>query len=254
MERILLLLKRSAGQQASLEQFLADQQDPLSPRYHQWLTPEEFGQQFGPAQEDVDAVTRWLESHGFQVNEIAKGRTTIEFSGSARQVEIAFHTEMHRYRVNGGDQIANSTDIAIPASLGPVVAGVVSLHSFRKRPLHRAMKFGEDPDYTSGSGNHYLAPYDFAAIYGVLPLWNAQFDGTGQAIAIVGRTNINLSDVTKTRSTYGLPGNHTQVIVNGTDPGIIAAEEAEAILDVTWSGAVAKGATGERRWLRIRAR
>ena len=46
------------------------------------------------------------------------------------------------------------------------------------------------------------------------------------------------------RSTFGLAGNNTQVILNGADPGIVSsAEEMEADLDVEWSGAVAKGAT-----------
>jgi hypothetical protein len=241
MGRILLLLQRSADQEAALQQLLAAQQDPGSPQYHGWLSPEAFGQQFGPAQQDIDAVTGWLESQRFQVNQVASGRTTIEFSGSVRQVEAAFHTEIHRYRVNGVEHIANSTDIAIPAALAPVVAGVVSLNDFRGRPLDRARMF-EGPEETSSSGQHAVTPYDFAAIYNLAPLWNAGFDGTGQTIAIPGRSDINLNDIATFRARFGLPAATPHVIVNGADPGRISGDEGESVVDVTWSGAAAKGA------------
>src|SRR5205823_6458946 len=91
MDGILLQLKTSPEQQAARDRLLADQQDPASTRYHQWLTPEEYGRRFGAAQEDLDVITTWLQSRGFRITDIAKGRTTIEFSGSARQVENAFH-------------------------------------------------------------------------------------------------------------------------------------------------------------------
>jgi subtilase family serine protease len=130
MERMLLHLTSSAEQTAAIEQLLADQQDPASPRYHAWLTPEQFGEQFGAAQEDIDAITGWLESRGFQVTEVAAGRRSIEFSGTAEQVENAFHTQIHRYQWNGIEHVANASDISIPAALAPVVAGVASLHNF----------------------------------------------------------------------------------------------------------------------------
>ena len=101
MERMLLQLTSSPEQQAALEQLLADQQDPASPRYHAWLTPEQFGEQFGAVREDIDSITGWLESQGFQVTEVAAGRRSIEFSGTAGQVETAFHTQIHRYEWNG---------------------------------------------------------------------------------------------------------------------------------------------------------
>ena len=243
MERILLPLKSSPQQQAALDRLLAEQQDPGSPHYHQWLRPEDYGQRFGPAQEDLDAVVHWLESRGFQVTAIARGRTVIEFRGSASQVESAFHTEMHRYLAGGRSYVANSTDISIPEALAPVVAGVVSLDDFPRRPLHHVVSL---PEANLSGGSHAMAPYDFAAIYDVAPLWSNGFDGAGQTIAIAGRTDIMMSDVTLFRSTFGLPGNNTQVVLNGTDPGIVSSDDqTEATLDVEWAGAVARGATVE---------
>ena len=79
MQRMLLVLQRAPEQETSLRQLLDDQQVKSSSRFHQWLTPEQFGQQFGPADSDVQAVTDWLASQGFQVTKVAAGRTVIEF-------------------------------------------------------------------------------------------------------------------------------------------------------------------------------
>jgi subtilase family serine protease len=96
MERMQLVLKHAAQQEAALQQLLADQQNPASSSYHKWLTPEQFGEQFGVSQQDVQTVTAWLQAQGFQVEEVAKGRNVIEFSGNAGQVQQAFHTAIHR--------------------------------------------------------------------------------------------------------------------------------------------------------------
>lgn len=243
MDRILMALQISPERQAELEQLIADQHDPASQRYRRWLTPEEFGRQFGPAQADIDAVTHWLESHGLRVNSLSRGRRFLEFSGTARQVESAFQTEIHHYDLNGEAHIANATDIAVPEALAPVIAGLVSLHDFHSRPMHHGLRAVPLDGITVFSGT--IAPDDFATIYNVKPLWNQGFDGTGQSVAVATRSNIRLSDVTAFRSQFGLPANKLQVIVNGPDPGILPslAEEAEAILDTEWAGAVAKGAT-----------
>src|ERR1700755_2465431 len=50
---VALLLKRSDDQEAALRQLLEQQQDKSSPNYHKWLTPDQFGKQFGPADTDI---------------------------------------------------------------------------------------------------------------------------------------------------------------------------------------------------------
>src|SRR5690242_10999797 len=135
LDRMVLVLKRSPAQESALKQLLDEQQDKSSPNYHKWLTPEQFGQRFGPSEQDIQTVTLWLESQGFQVAHVANGRTTIEFSGIASQVQNAFHTAIHKYVVNGKEHWANANDPQIPAALTPVVAGIATLNTFRKRPL-----------------------------------------------------------------------------------------------------------------------
>src|ERR1700730_17138667 len=134
LERMLLVLKRSPEQEAALDELLDQQQDKSSSNYHRWLAPEQIGQQFGPSDIDIQAATDWLTSQGFRVNKVSKGRTVIEFSGDAGLVLNAFHTEIHKFVVNGVEHWANANDQQIPAALARVVAGVATLHDFYKRP------------------------------------------------------------------------------------------------------------------------
>jgi hypothetical protein len=273
MARMLLVLQRSPQQESALEQLLDQQQDQSSPNYHQWLTPQQFGQQFGPSDQDIQKITSWLQSHGFQVAPISNGRTIIEFSGTAGQVQEAFHTAIHKYSVptKAGtveDHWANSTDPSIPAALAPVVAGINTLHNFPRKPMHvvsgvfkKNRTTGEtkpvNPDFTFTCGTnpntnqpvscYGLGPYDFATIYNVLPLWNGTpapvIDGTGETIAIIGESDVDMKDIENFRSLFGLPANDPVVVLDGPDPGVVPGDETESDLDLEWSGAIAKGAT-----------
>src|SRR5579875_7562 len=268
MQRMLLVLKRSAQQEAALDRLLEQQQDTSSPNYHHWLTPQQFGQQFGPSDQDIQTITFWLQSQGFQVNRVSNGRTVIEFTGTAGEVQSAFHTTIHEYQVNGENHWANSSDPQIPTALTPVVAGIDSLNSFPRQAMYRIVgtfkkskqtgrieSTSPEFTFTCGTNNigqpvtcYFLSPYDFANIYNVVGLWNAAspIDGTGQTIAIVGRSNINPLDIADFRSVFGLPAyqrNQLNVILDVPDPGVIPGEEVEADLDTEWSGAIAKGAT-----------
>ena len=270
MERMLMVLKRSSQQEEELKQLLDDQQNKNSSRYHNWLTPEQFGQQFGPEDSDLEKIVAWLQTHSFHDIQISKGRTIVEFSGTAGQVQDTFGTRIQRFVVNGVGHWANASDPTIPVGLSSVVAGVVSLHNFPRKPLHhvvgvfaRTKANGyqlvpsatlRNPLWTRGGSCglliatcYALGPYDFATIYNVLPLWNASspIDGTGQTIAIVGQSDIYPSDVADFRSAFGLPAPHLNVIHNGPDPGNLpsSGDETESDLDVQWAGAIAKGAT-----------
>ena len=274
MSRMILVLQRSPEQETALQQLIDQQQDKSSSTYQQWLTPEAFGATFGPTDRDLSAVTTWLSSHGFSGIHTNAARTMIEFSGSAGMVRSAFGTAMHRYAVRGEQRFANASDPTIPAALAPVISGIASLNNFPRRPAsHQAGNFRQDsatnrvvslaagtqqtaPTFTinqSGEITYGVTPYDFAAIYNLLPLWNAAtpIDGTGQTIAIVGQTDINPVDFVNFRKLFGLPLGNTNtptgtqylnIIYNGPNPGI-TGDEGEADIDTQWAGAVAKGAT-----------
>jgi hypothetical protein len=251
LTRMLLLLQRSDAQEASLRQLMDAQQTKGSSSYHAWLTPEQFGKQYGPADADVQAVTDWLTRQGFQVAKVSAGRTVIEFSGNVAQVRNAFHTEIHKYAVKGEEHFANASDPAIPAALAPVVKGVVALHNFPIHAQHRRvgsfqrnLATGEVKPlftYTDLNGTFFgVGPADFAKIYNI----PAGADGSGQSIAVVGQSNINIQDVRDFRSMFGLPAKDPKIIVNGPDPGLqlTSGDEEESDLDVEWAGAVAPAA------------
>lgn len=241
MDRMLLVLKPTGEQQKELDSLVERQHDPQAEEYGQWLTPEEFAARFSPSPQDLTTVAKWLESAGFEVAEITRGGRLIEFSGTALQVERAFGTQIRHYDRDGVRHLANSTEITLPAELDSIVGGLASLNDFFSLPQHH----NESRPFTNLSGGaHALSPGDFSTIYNVGPLWGAGVDGTGQAIAIVGRSNFLLSDVTSFRSMFGLPVNNPQVILNGPNPGIVSqGEVVEALLDVQWAGAAAKNAT-----------
>jgi pseudomonalisin len=240
MDRMILTLLPDAAQENALFQLLEEQQNPESPYYHHWLSSEQFGESFGVSEADTAQVVDWLVSHGMDIEEVNGGRRAIVFSGNAAQVESAFHTQIHAYNVAGEIHHANANDPQIPAAFSGVVGGVVSLHDFRAQPMHNGARLPA-PEFTSGDA-HYLTPEDFAIIYDLNPSYQQGIVGRGQSIAIVARSNINISDVAQFRSSFGLPANNPQIVINGTNPGIWnSSEETEADLDVEWAGAIAKG-------------
>lgn len=269
MERMLLLLRRGPDQESALEQLLQDQQNSASASYHNWLTPQQFGAQFGSSAQDIQTVVSWLQSQGFAVNRVSNGATVIEFSGTAGKVQSAFRTAIHKYNVSGAEHWANSSDPSIPTALAPVVVGLDTLHNFPRKAMHvvsgvytknrstgaikpvRSTKplFNLSCGTNSNTGAAItcfaLGPFDFATIYDVLPLWNATpvNDGTGQTIAVIGESDVVNSDIESFQALFGLPAKDPVVVVDGPDPGISPGDETESDLDIEWSGSVAKGAT-----------
>lgn len=263
LNRMLLVLKRSPQQDYALKKLLDDQQDKNSPNYHKWLTPDEFGQQFGATDQDLEIITGWLTAHGFAVARISHGRSVIEFSGVESQLESAFHTQIHQYLVNSQTRWANARDPQIPAALAPAVAGLASLNNFPRQPMSELMGtyspktrhltpanplitlIGWGCDYynsTHDDNCYAVGPADFGTIYNVQSLWNSGIDGTGQTIAIVGESDINIQDDRDFRNLFGLPVNDPHIIYDGPDPGL-QPDESEADIDVEWSGAIAPKAT-----------
>jgi hypothetical protein len=246
MKRMMLVLQRSPEQQAALSKFMDEQLGKDSPNYHNWLSPQEFGKLYGPADADIQAVTDWLARQGFQEIKVGAGRTAIEFSGNVGQVRNAFHSEIHQFTVHGEARQANVSDPQIPVALGPVVAGVLTLHNFPRESMSRVAGIFTRtadgrvvPQFTIGVGSFFaVGPADFAKIYNI----PASLDGTGQHIAIVADSNINPQDVADFRNLFGLPANPPNIIVNGPDPGP-NPDQREADLDVQVAGMVAPKAT-----------
>jgi subtilase family serine protease len=263
-EHILMMLRRSGPREQQLQQFIAGQYDPHSPDFHRWLTPQQFGERFGPSTQDVGKVTKWLTQHGFRLNNVPASGLFVDFSGTAGQVAEAFHTEIHHYRVNGQDHYANASDPYIPNALAPVVSGFRALNDFYPRPLFRRPgsahldrttgKWSREntpgAHLTSGTYPFYIAgPQDFATIYSINQVWKEGMVGTGETIAIVGTTNIASADIQTFRDEFGItplgPNGSVQMenppstVCPAPDP---SDSSPESYIDVEWAGAIAPDA------------
>lgn len=239
VENLILMLKPSDEQAVELEKFLEEQRDPASPDFQRWLTPEEFGERFGANPTDTGVLTSWLESEGFEVGEVARGRNWVSVKGTAGQIARTFRTALHRYEVDGEAHFANATDPSVPLALAAVVMGIRGLDDFRPHPQRSQARSA----FTASNGAHYLAPDDLAAIYNLTALYKGGYDGTGLKIVVPGQTEIRLSDVRAFRARFGLAAKDPQVVLFGASPGTRVDDQIEAHLDVEWAGAVARNST-----------
>ena len=261
LDHMLLALKRAPETEAALQKLIDEMHNTTSPQYHQWLTPQQIGARFGLAHEDLEAIQRWLGSHGFSVNRVFLNGLVLDFSGNAGQVREAFHTEIHHLVLpNGERHVSNIRDPEIPAALAPAILGVASLHDFFPRS-HSAHLGSLSFDRTTNTWKplfninidgflyHTLAPYDFATIYDLFPLWQRGFTGKGVTIAAVEDSNLlHPGDWQTFRQTFGLTkftqGNFRQIYPGCENPGQ-NGDETEAALDVEWSSAAAPDANIE---------
>ena len=256
LDHMLLQLKRSPEREAALNQYIDDLHNAQSPNFHKWLTPDQFAEHYGVAQEDVATVTGWLKSHGFTVHGVQASGLVVDFSGTAGQVRDAYRTEIHNLEVDGARHFANMSNPQIPSALEAVVAGVVSLHNFHPKSL--LVPRGQ-PVYNTGGGFHALVPGDIATIYNLNPLFAAGYSGRGQSIMVLEDTYLYWTgDWTVFRKTFGLTrpypyGTLSQVSPTGavtcTNPGFQGSssqpgygDDGEAILDVEWATAAAPNA------------
>jgi subtilase family serine protease len=122
-QRLSMEIRFATRNQAQLDELLAEQQNPSSPNFHQWLATGEYNQRFGPRQADLDAVSEWLKSEGFTVDPASGG--TLKFSGTVAQAEHAFATRIARF--GNGASYGNVEDPSIPSRFAGVIAAVTGL-------------------------------------------------------------------------------------------------------------------------------
>lgn len=272
LDHMLLMLNRPAEKEAELAELVEAMHTPGTSEFHQWLTPSEFGSQFGLAKSDIETVTSWLQMHGFAVNQVYANGTLIDFSGNAAQVREAFHAEMHNVEVNGEQHVANVSDPMVPAALAPAIRGIVSLNDFRPHAFHKDLteshldaKTGNlihtsaEETQTGMAGAEYnfasrnntyqaVVPGDLAKIYNLNPLFSAGYSGQGQTIVVIEDSNVYATaDWTAFRAAFGLSkytsGSFTQVHPGScTNPGV-NADDGEAILDAEYASAAAPSAS-----------
>jgi subtilase family serine protease len=249
---ITMIFTRSAEQETAVRTLMAEQQNPASPLYHQWLTPDQFAARFGMSDADLTKVKNWLEQQGFSIDQVARSKNAIHFSGSVRQVEQAFSTEMHYYKVQGTQHFAPSTELSVPTAIADTVLVVQNLDDFHPHSHAVYRKNARvKPSFTAaGSTNAtneqiFFAPGDIYTAYNIQPLISASVTGAGQSITLVGQSAIQTSDIENFQNAAGLAVKDPQqyLVPNSGNSAVSAGDESESDIDLEWSGAMAPGAT-----------
>jgi subtilase family serine protease len=252
LSRLTLVLKKSEQQSAELNRLLVDLQDPKSPNYHRWLTPEVYADRFGLNPADLSQIAHWLESQGLKVTSVARARNAITVTGTVGRIENAFHTEIRKYVIAGEAHYANATEPSLPRAFESSVLAIHGLHNFRLQahhvmaPKRLSARAGTRPQYTdASSGGHYLAPDDYATIFDINALYSSGIDGSSQTIVIVGQTDIDPSHLNTFRETFGMsdPSLKTILIPDSDDPGYSETDAQESDLDLEWASSIARRAS-----------
>ena len=159
---------------AELSALLARQQDPTSPDYRRFLTPEEFGERFGQPADVYERAARWLEASGFVVSR-SPNRIFVEAQGTSGQVTRAL--SVHLLQVAGAPRSVHVPDQhpTLPAFLGPVVIHVGGLDTHL--PIkHRLV---------GSIGQPSFGPQDLRRFYDSQPLLDNGFAGQGQQLVVL---------------------------------------------------------------------
>jgi len=272
-----IVLQRDPSVQAAFTQLLEAQQTPGSALYHQWLTPAQVGQLYGPTASDLAAVTTWLTSQGLTVESIAPSNVILEVTGTGAAMANAFHTSFGYFTVGADTRFSAISEPSIPTALTPVlqtIAGLSETHLMpqshatlapmseftQSRNTSAAATGGATPDYTYTAGSvYFMTPGDFDNIYDITSViaggnTGATIGAKAQHIAVIGRSRVTPTDVTQfesnTNTALGIVPN---VIIpgNGVDPGYpgtsnpngaSAGDQGEATLDVDRTITTAPGA------------
>jgi len=244
MPHLMLQLKRSPQLEREFAQFTESLTDKNSPNFRHWMLAAEQGEKYGVAQEDIDTISKWLESHGFTIDGVQPNKMLIDFSGTAGQIRRAFHTEIHYLEVRGETHFANMSDPRIPRALAPAVVGVVAMHDFKPHP--HLVPRGNYTFSGCGSNCYGLVPADFQTIYNLNPLYRQGINGTGQTITVVESSATYSTDVATYRNTFltGWSGTVTTSNPSGSSACVnqVNAADGEADLDAEIASAIAPNA------------
>jgi len=96
--------------QAGLDEFLIDLNNPASASYRQYLTPQEFTARFGPTQEDYDAVLAFAKANGLSVVGGSRDGMDVQVTGSVAAIEEAFHINLKTYQHPTEDRVFYAAD------------------------------------------------------------------------------------------------------------------------------------------------
>jgi hypothetical protein len=108
------------------DELMREINDPHSPNYRRWLTPEQMHDRFGETQAQFDEVLQWLQEQGFTITDKSYGTNAdyIRFKGTIGQVEKAFDVQLVLPEY---DHYAAKNDPAVPAKFDGVISRIAGL-------------------------------------------------------------------------------------------------------------------------------
>jgi subtilase family serine protease len=190
---LFLPLRDSAG----LEALLIAQQDKTSSSYHQWLTPAQFAQRFGPQPADMASAAAAVKAAGLEVVEMHS--RSMHVSGQAAQVNAFLHATLKTADFGAGrHDLVIEGKATLPPALASAGAYVVAFSGMPPRQVN-SVKTGLAPDNRNGAAGPYnyndmKQAYDYPSYKTILPN-GRRLDGAGVKVAIVMETNALETDL-----------------------------------------------------------
>lgn len=234
--------------QASLTTLLGQLYDPASPRYRQFLSVQQFTDQFGPTQQDYNSVIQWAKNQGLAIQRESKNRMILDLSGSVAQVNAALNVSMNSYQDPNGERTFYSIDREPTLNLSVPVAHIEGLNNFSVPiPMVKRNKNPEPIANVTGAGpgGYYLGSDMRAAYYG-----GSLLTGAGQSVGLLEFGGYRQSDVDLTFSnagqTYGVPINN--VLIGGASAAA-DSDDAEQVLDIVQAIGMAPGLSQVRVYI-----
>jgi hypothetical protein len=234
-----------------LNGLLRDLHDPASTNYHQWLTPGQFTERFGPTEEDYEKVVSFAGTNGLKVTGRHSNRMMVTVDAPVVNIEQAFHVALHNFPhpKENRNFYAPDTEPTVDANI-PIlhVSGLDNfILPYRLGGGLKPVSFGTNPitAYATGSGQggNFMGN-DFRTAY-VPGVTNT---GVGQFIAIVDVGGpYYMKDVYMYETNAGLSTNIviTNILLSGWSgiPTGTNDDEGEEVLDIDMAISMAPGAT-----------
>lgn len=228
--------------EGKLDAFVESLQDPNSPNYHEYITPDEFTEKFGPSKEDYEAVQNFAKAHHFRITHLHSNRMVMDVEADASDVEEAFGVKLHVYKhpKEARTFFAPDTEPTVDSTIPILHVSGLNNYSMPHPKYHKnadAITPAATPQTGSGPSGAYWGA-DFRKAY--LP--GTTLTGTGQSVGLVQFDGFWTSDVTSYEDQAGLP--HVPMVVVPVDGGISTPTtdgSGEVCLDIEMTVAMAPG-------------
>lgn len=220
-------------ERVSMEELAREVQDPRSPRYGKFFSPEEIRDISGPSTRDYQEMIDQLQQDGFKVTAKSPTRLWVAVQGDKSLFEQTFSTKLQAK----GSRRMQMFEAQVPSRLD-LVQSVVGLDSTRKAHHHYVhAQAPANPNKLSDAPGG-ISPDDIKSAYGFNALYSAGLSGKGQHVAIATYDGFNIDDVKYFYNYYKLPTQVDQVEFNGT-PKYAEGSAGETQLDAEFTGMIA---------------